>query len=57
MSRVGGVSKRGGLGFEALQSAENEFARAIKAILAGNAILAILLSGVLQYLMGFLSVL
>ena len=57
IARLSGESRKGWLGHEFLTAVEDEFASAVRAIFAGNAILALLLSGVLQYLMGFLSIL
>ena len=57
VARLNGESRRGYAGHEVFTAIKDEFASGVKTVFAGNAILALLLSGVLQYLMGFLSTL
>ena len=57
VARLNGESRKGWSGHALLTAVKDEFATAVNTIFAGNAILALLLSGILQYLMGFLSIL
>ena len=47
IARLHGESRQGGFGHELFTAVKDEFAIAVNAIFAGNAILALFLSGVL----------
>ena len=57
IARLHGESRKGGFGHEILTAVKDQFAAGVNAIFVGNALLALLLSGLLQYMMDFLSIL